>query len=210
MPFDNSVRIGSRSIAVPAWIRSCSPRTPGPKAVTKGDLIEYYREVAPALLRYLKDRPISLQRYPGGIGRRASTRRKCPTTSPPGSTGRVSRSWRRAKSKAGDLQRRCDARLPRQPEHHHLPPLVELPTGCIIPTSLFSIWTRRVRFEAARQAAWRLRDLLTGLGLHPFVMTTGSRELHVVTRWIARPILTPCAASPETWPACSPASILTP
>jgi bifunctional non-homologous end joining protein LigD len=34
---------------------------------TKGDLIDYYRQVAPVILPYLVDRPESLNRHPGGI-----------------------------------------------------------------------------------------------------------------------------------------------
>lgn len=34
---------------------------------TKGDLIDYYREVAPLILPYLKDRPETLLRFPHGI-----------------------------------------------------------------------------------------------------------------------------------------------
>ncbi len=34
---------------------------------TKGDLIDYYREVAPVILPYLRDRPQSLHRHPNGI-----------------------------------------------------------------------------------------------------------------------------------------------
>jgi bifunctional non-homologous end joining protein LigD len=34
---------------------------------TKGDLVEYYRAIAPKILPYLKDRPESLNRHPGGI-----------------------------------------------------------------------------------------------------------------------------------------------
>ncbi|MEO8499998.1 MAG: DNA ligase D [Vicinamibacteria bacterium] len=36
-------------------------------AYTKGDLIDYYRNVAPWFLPYLADRPITLTRYPDGI-----------------------------------------------------------------------------------------------------------------------------------------------
>jgi bifunctional non-homologous end joining protein LigD len=34
---------------------------------TKGDLLHYYEEVAPLLVPHLKDRPLSLKRYPNGI-----------------------------------------------------------------------------------------------------------------------------------------------
>jgi bifunctional non-homologous end joining protein LigD len=36
--------------------------------ITKGDVVDYYRRVSPWLLPYLKDRPITLERLPDGIG----------------------------------------------------------------------------------------------------------------------------------------------
>ena len=36
--------------------------------ITKRDLAEYYRRVASRILSFLKDRPLSLQRFPDGIG----------------------------------------------------------------------------------------------------------------------------------------------
>ncbi|HYE54885.1 MAG TPA: DNA ligase D [Chitinophagaceae bacterium] len=35
--------------------------------LTKGDLLKYYEQVAPVMLRYMKDRPQSLNRHPNGI-----------------------------------------------------------------------------------------------------------------------------------------------
>jgi bifunctional non-homologous end joining protein LigD len=37
------------------------------EGITKGDLIEYYRAVAPVLVPHLKDRPFTMIRYPDGI-----------------------------------------------------------------------------------------------------------------------------------------------
>jgi bifunctional non-homologous end joining protein LigD len=36
--------------------------------ITKGEVFEYYRRVAPRLLPFLKDRPVTLERLPDGLG----------------------------------------------------------------------------------------------------------------------------------------------
>jgi bifunctional non-homologous end joining protein LigD len=43
------------------------PKTSEHPELTKGDLIEYYEKVSDHILPYIKDRPLSLSRYPDGI-----------------------------------------------------------------------------------------------------------------------------------------------
>jgi bifunctional non-homologous end joining protein LigD len=38
-----------------------------PEGITKGDLLAYYRDIAPVLVPHLKDRPFTMIRYPDGI-----------------------------------------------------------------------------------------------------------------------------------------------
>jgi bifunctional non-homologous end joining protein LigD len=45
---------------------------------TKGDLIDYYRGIAPLLLPYLKDRPVVLTRYPDGIAGKSFFQKDAP------------------------------------------------------------------------------------------------------------------------------------
>src|SRR5213594_3782413 len=49
---------------------------------TKGDLIEYYRSMAPWLLPYLKDRPVVLTRYPDGINGKSFYQKDAPGFAP--------------------------------------------------------------------------------------------------------------------------------
>jgi bifunctional non-homologous end joining protein LigD len=49
---------------------------------TKGDLIDYYRAIAPWLLSYLRDRPLVLTRYPEGIAGPSFFQKDAPTWSP--------------------------------------------------------------------------------------------------------------------------------
>ena len=49
-----------------------------PIAHTKGDLIDYYRSVAPWFLPYLADRPITLTRYPDGINGKSFFQKDAP------------------------------------------------------------------------------------------------------------------------------------
>src|ERR1700688_4636836 len=49
---------------------------------TKGDVIDYYIRVAPVLLPHLKNRPITLKRYPAGVEGFFSYERQGPSHRP--------------------------------------------------------------------------------------------------------------------------------
>ena len=54
-----------------------------PKAgFTKGQVIDYYIRVAPVLLPHLKDRPLTMKRYPNGVDREFFYEKNCPTHRP--------------------------------------------------------------------------------------------------------------------------------
>ncbi|MCL6560221.1 MAG: non-homologous end-joining DNA ligase, partial [Firmicutes bacterium] len=49
---------------------------------TKGDLIKYYDFMAPYILPYLKDRPVTLHRFPDGVGGESFYQKDCPDYAP--------------------------------------------------------------------------------------------------------------------------------
>ena len=61
------VEIGGQRFAVTNMDKVFWPETEGRAAVTKGDMLRYYAQVAPHLLPHLRDRPLTMTRYPNGI-----------------------------------------------------------------------------------------------------------------------------------------------
>jgi bifunctional non-homologous end joining protein LigD len=91
MPTEKGAGRGERDVTAPP--ERTSPISPLPREVkfsnldkvfwpeekyTKGDLIEYYRSMAPWLLPYLKDRPVVLTRYPDGINGKSFYQKDAP------------------------------------------------------------------------------------------------------------------------------------
>ena len=49
---------------------------------TKGEVIDYYTRIAPALLPHLRDRPLTLKRYPNGVDGQYFYEKNCPAHRP--------------------------------------------------------------------------------------------------------------------------------
>ena len=57
------VEVDGRRLALSNWDKVLFPEA----GFTKGDLIEFYAEVAPAVLPHVRDRALTLKRYPNGV-----------------------------------------------------------------------------------------------------------------------------------------------
>lgn len=50
---------------------------------TKGQMIDYYRRISGPLLNHLRDRPLTLKRYPEGVDAEFFYEKRCPPHRPP-------------------------------------------------------------------------------------------------------------------------------
>jgi bifunctional non-homologous end joining protein LigD len=149
--------------------------------ITKGDLVAYYQVMAEAMLPLLRDRPVSMTRFPDGVTKHGIVQKNVPAHFPDWITRA------RIRKEGGSLhQVVCDkpativylanqacielhaflSRLDHIDEPDQLIFDLDPPDGD--------------RFGDVRVCALRLRELLTGqLGLPTFVKTTGGRGLHI-------------------------------
>ncbi|MEX0975092.1 MAG: non-homologous end-joining DNA ligase [Bacillota bacterium] len=72
------VRVGGRDVQLTHLDKVYWPAD----SFTKGDLIDYYAAMAPVLLPHLKDRPLSLVRFPGGTGEKGFYQKDAPLGMP--------------------------------------------------------------------------------------------------------------------------------
>jgi len=61
-PMESEIRKGGRTVKLSNLDKPFWPD----EGITKGDLLEYYRAVAPVVVPHLRDRPFTLKRYPDG------------------------------------------------------------------------------------------------------------------------------------------------
>ena len=156
-------------------------------AYTKGDLIEYYKAVAPWFLPYLADRPITLTRYPDGINGKSFFQKDAPPFIP--GWMRTERLWSEDTGKELDLIIGGD---------RHQGDLETLLFIANLGTIVLHAWNARVSdpakpdwiildldpkeapFDHVIELAQAAKSLSDELGLPSFVKTTGSSGLHVL------------------------------
>ncbi len=149
---------------------------------TKGDLIDFYREVAPWLLPYLKDRPVVLTRYPDGIAGKSFFQKDAPGFVP---------DWVRTETMWSEHAEReihyfiCDdertllylANMGTIPLHVWSSRLatLQLPDW-----SILDLDPKKAPFRHVVRVALAIRALCEEIGLDCYVKTSGSSGLHVL------------------------------
>lgn len=147
--------------------------------LTKGDLLRYYWQIAPALLPHLHDKAMVMKRYPHGIAGEFFFMKRAPSSRPEwietcairhGSSiidfamaqDRASLLWL---INLGCIDLNpwygpCEE--PDRPDYLH-----------------FDLDPNNAPFAAVREAALIVRDALTALGMTPYAKTSGSKGMHV-------------------------------
>jgi bifunctional non-homologous end joining protein LigD len=170
------MRVGRHSIEISSEDKVFFPDS----GLTKGDLIDYYRKIAEYILPHVKDRPLTMHRFPDGIGKKGFYHKDIPDYFP---------DWierKRIKKKGGTYT---------QVLANNAATLVYLANqGSVTP----HIWLSKVEklsrpdrivfdldpsdnsFAKVRKAATICLDLFDEIGLSVFIQTTGSRGIHLV------------------------------
>lgn len=151
------------------------------KGITKSGLVNYYQKISVYMLPYLKDRPLTLHRYPDGIESKDFYQKDEPDYFP---------DWIatiEVKLKNGGMRHMVDCSKEET--------LIYLANQAMItphiwlsrkddlgkPDKLaFDLDPAEDNFEVVQQAAGDLKEILDTLGLPSFIMTTGSEGMHVL------------------------------
>jgi bifunctional non-homologous end joining protein LigD len=72
------VTLEGRTLKLSNWDKVLYPQV----GFTKGDLITYYARAAPCVLPHLRDRPLTLKRYPNGVEEQFFYEKQCPAHRP--------------------------------------------------------------------------------------------------------------------------------
>ena len=153
--------------------------------ITKGELCAYYEAVAPLMLPHVRGRPVTMERFPSGIGKHGFIQKDVSKGFP---------SWlrrveveKRNEKEGGTVHYplAADARsLLWLANQNSITPHVwssRLPRLYQPDLCVFDLDPSRDEPKALRVAALAVRDLLDELGLPSFIKTSGSKGFHILT-----------------------------
>ena len=176
MALTGVVRVDRREIEISRPEKVLFPED----GITKGDLIEYYARIAPRMVPHLRDRPLTLERYPNGINTKRFFQKEVSSYFP---------KWIRTVTveKVGGTVTHvvCNdtATLVYLANQACVTPHIFL-SRCDkvdVPDQLvFDLDPQGDDFEVVKSTALDFKQLLDELELPAFLKTTGSRGLHVV------------------------------
>ena len=142
----------------------------------KGQVIDYYSRVAPAVLPHLRDRPLTLKRYPNGVESQYFYEKNCPSHAP---------DWVR-KERAGEIDYCvCDdlptlvwlANLADLELHPSLSQVTDMEHPTVMAFDLDP--GPGAALAECAEVALLLRDALAALGLDSYPKTSGSKGIQV-------------------------------
>jgi bifunctional non-homologous end joining protein LigD len=158
------------------------------EGITKGDLLAYYRDVAPVVVPHLRDRPFTMRRYPDGAAGKSFFQKDKPPGMPDWITTENIEVSTRDKPRQ---RRRIDAPL----VNDELALLWMVNMGCIDLNTWYSRVPRLDRpdfvlfdldpspdvgFRETVQVALLVKEVLDALDLQSFPKTSGSDGMHVL------------------------------
>jgi bifunctional non-homologous end joining protein LigD len=174
---DATVEVDGRRVALTNLRKIYFPKL----GLTKGDLLRYYASVAGVLLPHIRDRAMVMKRYPHGVTGDFFYMKRTPSPRPP---------WIRTCSISHRSGNIIDFAV--IDDLSSLLWLVNL--GCIDLNPWYSLCddvdrpvyihfdmdpTTGTSFSVVREGALIVRDVLRGMGMKPFVKTTGSKGVHI-------------------------------
>jgi bifunctional non-homologous end joining protein LigD len=157
------------------------------EGVTKGDLIDYYREVAGVLVPHLRDRPFTMKRYPDGIAAGHFFQKDAPKHMP---------DWIPTAAFSATSRDDRKRRIINYPLVNEAAALIWMANmGCIDMNAWYSRAdkpdrpdfvlfdldpTPQVGFQGAVEAAQLVKVALDAVGLRGYPKTSGSDGIHVL------------------------------
>jgi bifunctional non-homologous end joining protein LigD len=148
---------------------------------TKGDLVEYYQAIAPVMVPHVRDRMMTLERFPDGIKGERFFSKTIPKYFPDWIARKTV-----PKSKGSVTHVVCNdvATLVYLANQAVITPHVSLSrrSRIDVPDQLIiDLDPPEDAFEMARKAAFSLKEILEAAGLIAFAKVTGSKGVHVMS-----------------------------